>query len=320
MQIPRLLANVFTLLALLALSVPAHARQNAGFRFVEGDGWRDLYFGDKAVYRYIAPKHDPANHDATLKPFVHVYGFNGEGFITKGAGGMETHHRGIFLGFNTQLGNFWACKDCWQQHVKYLDERKSVSADSARLAAVTEWITKDGKPVVRDTREVAARQIAPGRIQLDFDVTLESLAGEVDLGGDPHHGGFHFRAAEEVQGPATTKPSIRAGLATYIRPPEAKLDKDDKWLDTNWAACLFSIKGNPYVVVEMNDPSNPKPVTFSTRPYGRFGVFFTYKLVEGKPLRLRYRILILDGEQFPKPNAEAFAPMYAEFEAWAARP
>ena len=312
MQIPRSLAKFITLLSVLVLTATAAAR-GEGFRFVDGEGFRDLYFGDQPIYRYVTPKYDPANRDATLKPFLHVYGFHGEGFITKGAGGMETHHRGIFFGFKTQFGNFWSCTDCWQQHQKYLPERELVTADSSRMASVVDWMTKDGKAVVRDTREVTARRIAPDQIVLDFDITIESLGGEIDLGGDPHHAGFHFRAAEEVQGPATTKPSIRKGLATYVRPPQAKLIKDDTWNDTPWAACMFSIKGNPYIVLHMNHPENPGPVTYSTRPYGRFGAFFTYKLEEAKPLHLRYRIVILDGKTFANPATDSLAPLYAEY-------
>ena len=49
------------------------------------------------------------------------------------------------------------------------------------MASVVDWMTKDGKAVVRDTREVTARRIAPDQIVLDFDIAVESLAGDVFL-------------------------------------------------------------------------------------------------------------------------------------------
>src|SRR5438552_8881083 len=153
MPIPRSLANIITLLLMLTLTAAA-AGQDRGFHFIDGEGFRDLFFDDQPIYRYVAPRYDPANRDATLKPFFHVYGFHREGFITKGAGGMETHHRGLFFGFQTNLGNFWECKECYQQHEKYLPEREFARADAARMASVVNWITKEGKAVVRDTREV----------------------------------------------------------------------------------------------------------------------------------------------------------------------
>jgi hypothetical protein len=308
----RVLATVSTLLSILALSAGANAREN-GFHFVDGAGFRELLFADQPIYRYVTPAYDPSNRDATLKPFMHVYGLHNEGFITKGAGGMETHHRGLFFGFKTQYGNFWACNDGHQQQERYVAERQFADAHAARMASVVDWITKDGKPVVRDTREVTATRPGDDAIVLDFDIVVESLNGDIELGGDPHHAGFHFRAAEEVQGPSTTKPSIRSGLATYVRSAQAKLTKNDEWLDTAWAAGMFSIKGNPYVVIHMNDPSNPGPVTYSTRPYGRFGAFFTTTLKQSQPLHLRYRIVVLDGKTHPNPTVETLSPLYDDF-------
>src|SRR5262249_14540330 len=148
MQIPRPLAKFITLLAILPLTSAAPAR-GEGFGFVDAAGFRDVYFGDQPIYRNVTPNYDPPNPAPPLKPCLHVYGFHGEGFITKGAGGMETHHRGLFFGFKTQYGNFWACTDCWQQHEKYLPDRESITSDSARMASVVDWMTKDGKAVVR---------------------------------------------------------------------------------------------------------------------------------------------------------------------------
>src|SRR5437773_3829499 len=121
MPIPRSFANLITICAILALTTSTTAAADA-FQFVDGQEFRDLFFGDQPIYRYVTPRYDPADRDATLKPFVHVYGFHGEGFITKGAGGLETHHRGLFFGFQTNRGNFWECKECYQEHEKYLPE------------------------------------------------------------------------------------------------------------------------------------------------------------------------------------------------------
>jgi hypothetical protein len=297
------------------LTEPEHAEPSAAFHFVNGDGFRDLLFGEQPVYRYMMKKFDPANRDETVKPFHHVYGMHGEGFITKGPGGMETHHRGLFFGYSTQYGNFWACKDVDQRHVENLGDREFTGPVAARSASVIDWVAKDGKPVVRDTREVTAWHVAPDETILDWVITVQSLSGDIQLGGDPHHGGFHFRAAEEVADAGTTKPSLHKGAATYIRPAGAKQIKDDNWSDTPWVACSFSVKQNPYVVLHMDDPKNPKPMTYSTRPYGRFGAFFKGVIKEHEPVTLRYRIVLLDGTTHANPTVEALAPMYSDFVA-----
>src|SRR5689334_3640942 len=104
MQIPRALATL-PLVSLFfgmcscanrAASTPPTATASP-FRFVDGDGYRELHYQGRPIYRYMI-KYDPKDRENTYKPFHHVYGFHDEGFITKGPGGMETHHRGIFFG------------------------------------------------------------------------------------------------------------------------------------------------------------------------------------------------------------------------------
>jgi len=275
------------------------------FMFLQGDGCRDLDFGDEPVYRYVYG-YDPLDRENTYKPYHHIFGFHGEGYITKGPGGAESHHRGIFFGFNTPYGNFWADKVAHQEHVAFADGGFAGPL-AARAISEIDWRGKDGDRVIRETRGVTAWRPKLGVIILDFDVVAESLKGDIKPTGNVHHSGFHFRAAEEVGG---AKPSLHSGGCTYLRNAEAKPLKDDEWDDTSWVAGMFSIKGNPYVVVEMRHPSNPKS-TFSTRPYGRFGACFTETLHEKQPMNLRYRFVIMDGND--KPDAPALAAMYANY-------
>src|SRR4051812_33535921 len=66
------------------------------FHFAPGEGTRDLLYGDKAIWRDML-KYAPADRANTFKPYKHVFGFNDDGLITKGPGGLYTHHRGIFF-------------------------------------------------------------------------------------------------------------------------------------------------------------------------------------------------------------------------------
>ena len=258
------------------------------FKFVSGDGYRDLVHGKTPVWRDMI-KYDPADHANTFKNYKHVYAFDGSGFITKGPGGKYTHHRGVFFGFKTQFGDFWHCPDCSQQHVKYLPERQFVGKNVARDAEVTDWVAKDGKAVVRDTREVTTYWISKQHWIMDFDITVEALTDEpIQLGGDAHHAGFHFRAAQEVA-------DVKESTAQYIRPDSATLFKDDIWENENWCHATFAVAGKKYAVTHFDPPTNPRPIQYSTRPYGRLGSFFVTKVEKGKPLHLRYRIVVRDG-------------------------
>lgn len=299
----------FCIVLSLLLAVGCSSRNGAKYHFVDGDGFRDLYHGEQPVWRDMI-RYDPADRESTYKPYKHVYGFDKDaGFITKGPGGTHPHHRGIFLGFKTQFGDFWHCKDVTQRHVKYVDGREHVGTDYARDAEVIEWVAKDGKPVVRDTRELTTRVLSPTDVVMDFTITLESLVDEpVNLGGDAHHAGFHFRAAQEVH--STTTKSM-TGSATYIFPPGAKLMKNDVYENCDWAHMTFPIQGRNYALTHFDAPTNPRPIQYSARTYGRVGSFFTGKLTKGTPLKLRYRLRLRDGST--PISAEQLAKEYAEF-------
>jgi hypothetical protein len=305
-----------------AVRTPTPAKAKETFRFIyDSNGWRDLAYGDRGVYRHMN-RYDPADHQNTFKPFHHVYGMHDEGFITNGPGSDEwkadpkairfPHHRGLFFGFNkTPYGDFWHGKDgVSQRHKEYTDDREFAGPIVARESSVVEWVAKDGKPVIRDTRELMTWRISDKQYVLDFDVTLESLTGEaIPLSGDPQHAGFHFRAANEVgQSPttkpgATTRPGTGGGNATYIRPASAvdtKHPSKDVWGNCPWVYCAFTIKGNPYGVTQMSAPTNPQPTVYSTRPYGRFGAFFDGQSVSpDNPLKLKYRFIVRDGSTTP---------------------
>ncbi len=294
--------------------------------FKDGDGFRDL----PQVYRHIN-RYDPADHNNTFKPFHHIFGMHGEGLITNGPGRDDwgkagenirfPHHRGLFFGFNkTPYGDFWHGKDgVSQRHRAYVAEREFAGPFVAREVSVSEWTTKDGKAVIRDTREVTSWRVNDKHVVLDFEIALESLTGEaIPLEGDPQHAGFQFRAANEVGDAPATQPSATApglaatspattrrattggGSAVYLRPSSAVGTPNDVWENCPWVHCSFTIKGNPYGVTHMDAPTNPKPTVYSTRAYGRFGAFFgSEKVLPDKPLKLRYRIMVRSGAQAP---------------------
>ncbi len=335
---PELLPGKPRLYELYALP---NASMEGTLTFVEGEGFRDLKAGTTGIYRHMN-RYDPADHAGTFKPFHHVFGMHGEGFITNGPGSAEwgesgegirfPHHRGLFFGYNkTPYGDFWHGRDgkdnISQQHRKYDESRQFTGPVVAREASVNEWVAKDGKPVIRDTRELTTWRVSDKHIVLDFDVTLESLTGEaIPLGGDPQHAGFHFRAADEVgqapakqsatssatTSPATTRRGTGGGKALYTRPAGAIAKGNDVWADCPWVHAAFTIKGNPYGVSEMNGKANPQPTVFSTRPYGRFGAFFEGQSVSPeKPLKLKYRFVVRDGSATP--DAKQLEAEYQNF-------
>ncbi|MFQ5505170.1 MAG: DUF6807 family protein [Planctomycetota bacterium] len=283
----------------------------ASFSFSQGDGYRELLLGKRRVLRHVKPAYDPARHEATCKTFHHVYGLHGEGALTKGAGGLYSHHRGLFAGWRqTRRGDetwdFWHCREgVAVRHLRDLPELETAGAVLARMASSMAWTSPGGSPVVRERRVIEAWNIDAGKLLLAVTITLASARGQVLLEGDAHHAGFQFRAAQAV--------AERRTQTRYVRPEGAQKQPNDVWSHCPWAACLFELHGRRYAVLHMDHPENPRPMTYSTRDYGRFGSFFEAELDPGSPLTLRYRILVIDRTMHPDCSPERFALAYRDF-------
>lgn len=279
------------------------------FKFVEGSGYMDLLYGETPVYRHVN-EWDPKNHSKTFKVFHHLHGFHGEGFLTKGPGGEFTHHRGLFLGWS-QTSTAGKQMDSWHgsngsstRHARYLPEREIVGADRARRASVTEWTMQDNSVIVRDTREVTAWFPSEGKLYLDWSITIASATGDtVFLNGDPQHAGFQFRADSTIT------------AFDYLGPAD-KTGTGDVWTmkdNNSWAVSRFALKTHGYAVMQMDHPSNPRPVVVSHRDYGRFGHYFTAKVPADKPLTFHFRTMVLDTDRNPNPTQAQAQAIYDEF-------
>ncbi|MDQ3625390.1 MAG: PmoA family protein [Verrucomicrobiota bacterium] len=295
--------SLFSAFGLVLFAPSALAAEPAAFRFEDGEGYRDLFVGSKPVYRYMHA-FDPARRDETYKPFLHVYDFHGGGFITKGAGGKYTHHRGLFIGWNKtgfegKSYDFWHCKGVERRFDSFVPE-----SAPGRMHSVTRWPDPSGKVAVEEHQVVDTKVTAEGLVQLDFAFALQAPNGPVTLNGDPQHAGFHFRAASEVE---------QKNSATYVRPSEATTQGKDVWTNCPWVVCQFPIQGNRYEVALMNHPANPRPASFSTRQYGRFGAFFTSDVSQEKPLALRFRVLISESTKTRASAAPDWAKAYETF-------
>jgi hypothetical protein len=162
---------------------------------------------------------------------------------------------------------------------------------AARGVSVAEWVDAQGKAVVRDSRRVTTWRISATHLALDFEITLETLTGQTfALAGDAHHAGFHFRAANEL----AEREAAGEARAHYTYSPAAEHGGNDIWSGTDFVHATFQIAGQDYAVTHLNHPTNPQPTTYSTRPYGRFGAFFTHDLQPDQPLTIRYRVIIRD--------------------------
>ena len=263
----------------------------------------ELTYGDRPVLKYMHPTLDESSKEAraeTYKPYHHVYEPRGKFLITKGAGGLFPHHRGLFFGFNKISYGEGKTADTWHcNNGEFQSHEKSLKSDTGpvlgRHLVAIDWHGKQQDVFAKEQREMTVYATSGGTL-IEFASHLESTVGPVKLDGDPQHAGFQFRATQEV-------PDKTAKQTYYLRPDgQGEPGKFRNWpqdkahVNLPWHALSIVVSDQRYTVCYLDRPQNPKEARFSERDYGRFGSYFEYQLDEGKPLDLNYRIWLQPGE------------------------
>ncbi len=320
LAVPRLSLTLFVLANLVAPSQSLLAEEGT-FAWTTDPGTNSttLDFAGKPVIRYqhAFDRSTPERFDATFKPFVHVFSPDTAVQLTKGPGGLYTHHRGIYLGWNQVMTSdqksydFWHCtQGAHQQHVEF--KSLTTSATQATMVSLVHWNSNEGEAIVAETRTVTVQSSTidhpqlPTGWQLDWTSVLESKGGELKLTGDRQHAGLHFRANQDV---ATLLGARYLRPATFPQQPDAVQVDDAKTLDGHinlpWLAMQFTTSDQPCTVVYFPKPGLPVPARFSERPYGRFGSFFDLTLNPNAPFTMQYRLLILPTLEVKPADIEA---------------
>jgi hypothetical protein len=286
--------------------VPTPAR---GFAWHEqGQEYSELRLADRPVVRYVHAPLDESTkekREMTYKVFHHVFDPAGKRLVTKGPpGGLYPHHRGIYFGYNKisygtgKTADTWHCTgDAYQSHEKFVAVEAGPQVARHRLDVA--WHGKEKEVFAREERELTVYNFAGGTM-IDFASRLRTTGGPVKLDGDPQHAGVQFRADNEVAA-STSKQTI------YVRPDGVgKPGEEWNWpaqksqVNLPWKAMSFVLGGQRYTVANLDRPENPKEARFSERAYGRFGSYFPYELTAEKPLEVRYRFWLQEGEMTPE--------------------
>ena len=196
--------------------------------------------------------------EGQIKPYLRVYGEEGDGLNEWDEKQQFPHHRGIYIGWNkiaSDLGSFdlWHMNNGGTMTVKKLEKLEG-GKDSATLIATIEW---DGgkadaggsKLLLTETRTLTISRPAAKAVQVDAKFELNP-ARDLTLGGDLQHAGIHFRASKAVQDRKTE--------TAYVWEPDID-GKGGKVIgkDLKWARLTFPIGTRWYHVTELNAPTNP---------------------------------------------------------------
>jgi hypothetical protein len=209
------------------------------------------------------------------------------------------HHRGIFwawpvVTFDGKTDDIWAVQGFRQEFVRW--KARETNGPVARLAVENGWFSSERKFVKEDV-EVVIHPTTNNCRQLDFTLGFEATDKPVLIVGTPTqkkgYGGFTFRTAPRDGGTAKT----------IIRTDEGVSEKDGVMARHPWAEILGMFQGKKEAIRVEDDPSNPgypKNGWLMRHSFALLNVSYPglepLTLVPGKPLVLKYRVILSSGQ------------------------
>jgi hypothetical protein len=256
-----------------------------------------LRLDNQPVMQYEHPVFDPNDIEHTKKPFHHLFDPAGDQLITKGPGGLYSHHRGIFFGYNHVYINDTRI-DIWHANEGERSEHEEVlkviegPVMGGHVVKIY-WKDHDGNEFLEEKRDIRVFRQSDDVNIVDFRSVLSAVDGPVRLDGDRQHAGVQFRAPQYVADNADQTRFIRPANLAHVDSRE-EIEGEDM-MDLPWNAMAFQVEGRPYTVAYLSHPDNPSNAEMSERLYGRFGEFFRYEVTPGNPLQVSYRFVIRSG-------------------------
>jgi len=221
------------------------------------------------------------------------------------------HHHSLFFGCDrVNGGNYWQEGLDRGQIVSEGVEILEARGDRAVFRDRCLWVRPGKDPVIRDERTVTVSAPSERVRQIDFDIVItpqEDVRIE-----QTNHSLFSARMVPEL--------SVKQGGALV----NAEGDRDEKGTfgkPSPWADYSGARGGKAEGLAILQHPGNPwHPAPWFTRDYGFFSPTPMYwpengeytDLPKGKPLRLRYRVIVHGGNAEDAGVAAAFAAYTAE--------
>lgn len=281
---------------LCGLTISAGPLSASGFSVQEEVGKHiDISFDGRKIARFMTARDDstPERTHETYKPYLHVVDpldEKGERFITKGAGGKYTHHRGIYIGFSKMKvgehkGDWWHCRKDERQAFTGIIEQEAKD-DTLTLIVGVDWVKGDVVCLSEKREFVFHRPNEQGSFLIEKTSHLTAVAGDASLKGDPEHAGCQFRPSNDV---------AKNKSARYLAAGGAAVGNKGQ-RDIPWVAETFKLNDRDYLIQHLSDPGLPEGTVYSAyRDYGRFGVYWVDTIPEGETRSYRFGFYISTG-------------------------
>jgi hypothetical protein len=293
---------MFSLLPQVASAQPA--TESSTFRIEatsDPAGW-NVFQGDKLIAGYI--------QESTGRPIIYPLVGPGGHRMTRGypmddvaenERADHPHHKSMWLTHGDVNGtDFWLDR----RHAGKIVHRQGTATIDERGAAVivteNDWLTKDDKQVLSDTRRFAFFE-DQGRYIVDCDFLLKATSGDVNF-GDTKEGSFGVRVAGTMK--------VDAKLGGKITNAEGETNKQAWGKKSAWVDYSGPVAGDPVGITIHDHPSSfGFPCRWHVRTYGLFAAnpFGVHHFVggektdgivlkEGTKMRLNYRVVLHEGE------------------------
>lgn len=230
------------------------------------------------------------------------------------------HHRGMFFSHGDVNGfNFWGTEPGSKSPKRASMALKEVvtakgGKTSGTIKAVFEGLDPQGKPIMREARELTFHSHPTLRI-VDFGITIEAL--EKLTFADTKEGTFGIRLATPLAEERTGRMVNAEGQET---------EKNVWGKRSPWVDYYGQLEGQTVGVAVLEHPSNPRhPTYWHSRAYGLFAANpfgvrdFTgdkakdgsMTVEAGQSVRFRYRVVIHPGDV----KAANIAALYKQYAA-----
>ncbi len=252
----------------------------------------------RTVFRYMTKK--PTDTELTANSVCCLFPVNtpsGERVVDF-APSDHRHHRGIFLAWHSITGkkkaDFWGWGE-WAPTKGRVIKNLSISlveADSARakLRIRNGWLVEDEAMISEVLTVVAREEKGAYVIDLDYwltptqDVTLDQTA----------FGGLCVKARRDDRAVyASPEGEVKLPAPHYLKP-------ETDWPAAEWYDYMIELSNGKTIGVGVLDhPDNPPSTWHNLAPIAMINPCIVapgpVNLKEGKPLHLRYRVIVHDG-------------------------
>lgn len=301
---PQCLTCLVALTGMIAGSIGTSAATAAGLGVTQKKQDITISRDGQAVMVY-------RSNDVPMKPYVQELRTPGGIQLLRDAPKDHLHHHGLMFAVAVDGVDFWSeVTNCGRQFGTAVEGVKSSAQGEESAASFTqtiEWLTNDGRKLLREQRTLELRQGKPlGATLLTWRTKMEPIGGKdsVKLTGSHYFGlGMRFVAAMDASGEFINSegdlgPIVRG--VERVSPP------------ARWCAYTSKVDDKPVTVAMFDSAKNVRRTQFFTmRPFAYLSAtlnLYREPLVikAGQPLELCYGVALWDGHQ----KAEDIAKLY----------